>query len=163
MLNPKTLPNAVATSNSRLTKPIPGLSQKYNGHYRKSMFQVSSMRILHLSISNSKSNLRSLLASKSKLAWMLKSFKWENGVQPLERAGGLCKPWNSEFRELPSCRSHYLKAPWRINQQHFEVLLPACQLHTAESLPIKHFVHQLHNGTQFLFADLRATLDCFAA
>ena len=61
------------------------------------------MKILHPSIINLMSNFRSVLASNSRLAWMLKPSKWENDVQPLKHARGLSGAWSSK---LPSSHSH---------------------------------------------------------
>ena len=85
----------------------------------------------------------------------------------------VCNPWNvqevcvklevqsfANYQVLPPT---FLKLPDELIGNILRFCSPACQLHTAESLPIEHFVHQLHNETRFLFAELRATIDCFAA
>ena len=95
MLDPKTLPNTATTPYFRLYESHGSNTTKEevvcrDGCYANFEFQVSSTRILHPCIMNSRSNFRLLLVSQLKLAQMLKPSKWENGMQPPKRKGRFC-------------------------------------------------------------------------
>ena len=125
MLNPRPLPNMHATSKSHLMDPIVGISQKYELFAAMDVIQILDSKFLpggfctHVLWIWEVTSCHCLCKNLD----LLECKKW-CAPPPPKCVWGLCGAWNSQFHKLPSSRFHYLKVPWQIDQQYFEVLLP---------------------------------------